>query len=155
MFGIVNPIRFPTLGKYLLQRLSLLHLWTTAASATTATTLTLTGLTAGTGYNWQVRSNCSSATSANAGGQFNTYCNSKGNSVTYEWIDYVALGSLTRSSGADAGYYNGTSLSTNLTRGTNNTITLSAGFRSTIYKEFGEYGLIIIEMRYLQMPASR
>ncbi|UOQ53846.1 M4 family metallopeptidase [Hymenobacter cellulosivorans] len=66
-----------------------------------------------------------------------TYCTSKGNSVAYEFIDYVSLGTLTRSSGADAGYYNGTALTApTLTAGTTQTISFSAGFTGSAYSEY-------------------
>ncbi|MCB2406606.1 M4 family metallopeptidase [Hymenobacter lucidus] len=66
-----------------------------------------------------------------------TYCTSKSNSVAYEFIDYVALGTLTRTSGADAGYYNGTALTApTLTGGTSQTISYSAGFVGTAYSEY-------------------
>ncbi|TGE27572.1 M4 family metallopeptidase [Hymenobacter metallicola] len=66
-----------------------------------------------------------------------TYCTSKGNSVAYEFIDYVGLGSLTRTSGADAGYYNGTALAApTLTAGSTQTISYSAGFAGTAYSEY-------------------
>ncbi|GAA4359080.1 M4 family metallopeptidase [Hymenobacter saemangeumensis] len=66
-----------------------------------------------------------------------TYCASKGTTVTYEWIDYVALGTLARTSGADAGYYNGTALSApSIGAGTSQTISFSAGFSGTAYTEY-------------------
>jgi Zn-dependent metalloprotease len=66
-----------------------------------------------------------------------TYCTSKGTSVAYEYIDYVAVGSLTRTSGADAGYYNGTALTApSLTAGVSQTFTVSAGFAGTAYSEY-------------------
>ncbi|NVO83545.1 GEVED domain-containing protein [Hymenobacter terrestris] len=64
-----------------------------------------------------------------------TYCASKGNNVSYEWIDLVRLGSINRTSGADGGYYNGTALNTNIAAGSAQTINISAGFRSTAYNE--------------------
>ncbi|NVO32615.1 M4 family metallopeptidase [Hymenobacter lapidiphilus] len=63
------------------------------------------------------------------------YCASKGTSVAYEWIDYVKLGTITRTSGADAGYYNGTATSTTIAAGSSQTISFSAGFASTAYTE--------------------
>ncbi|SDY17373.1 M4 family metallopeptidase [Hymenobacter psychrophilus] len=63
------------------------------------------------------------------------YCTSKGTSVAYEWIDYVKLGTLTRTSGADGGYYNGTASSTTIAAGSSQTISFSAGFASTAYTE--------------------
>ncbi|MDO7874892.1 GEVED domain-containing protein [Hymenobacter sp. ASUV-10] len=64
-----------------------------------------------------------------------TYCTSKGTSVGYEWIDLVQLGSINRSSAANAGYYDGSATSTNLAVGSN-TISYSAGFASTGYTEY-------------------
>ncbi|HLK97604.1 MAG TPA: zinc metalloprotease, partial [Hymenobacter sp.] len=46
-----------------------------------------------------------------------TYCASKGTSVSFEWIDLVSLGSISRSSGKDAGYYNGSAMSTSVAAG--------------------------------------
>jgi hypothetical protein len=66
-----------------------------------------------------------------------SYCASKGTSVAYEYIDYVALGTLARTSGADAGYYNGTALTApSLAGGTSQTVTVSAGFVGTAYSEY-------------------
>jgi bacillolysin len=65
-----------------------------------------------------------------------TYCTSKGNNVSYERVDLVSIGSISRTSGADAGYYNGTALNTNATAGTSQTISYSAGFASTAYTEY-------------------
>jgi bacillolysin len=71
------------------------------------------------------------------GGGTVTYCASKGTSVAYEYIDYVALGTLARTSGADAGYYNGTALTApSLAGGTSQTVTVSAGFVGTAYSEY-------------------
>ncbi|UPL48687.1 GEVED domain-containing protein [Hymenobacter sublimis] len=65
-----------------------------------------------------------------------TYCASKGTSVAYEWIDLVQLGSISRTSGANAGYYDGTALGTTVTAGTAQTISYSAGYASTAYTEY-------------------
>ena len=117
--------------------------WTTTTSTTTSKALT--GLSAATTYQYQVQSVCSSGSSAySAASSFTTtggtttpaaYCTSKGSSVTYEWIDLVQLGSINRTSGADGGYYNGTALNTNVTAGSSQTLTLSAGFSSSAYDE--------------------
>ncbi len=118
--------------------------WTTVSNATTSRALT--GLTASTAYQFQVQTVCASGTSAystaatfttSAGGTTTpTYCVSKGTSVAYEWIDKVAIGAISRTSAADAGYYNGTALSTSVAAGSSQTITFSAGFASTAYAEF-------------------
>ncbi|RSK51001.1 GEVED domain-containing protein [Hymenobacter rigui] len=65
-----------------------------------------------------------------------TYCASKGTSVSYEWIDLVQLGSISRTSGANAGYYDGTALGTTVTAGSSQTISYSAGYASTAYTEY-------------------
>jgi hypothetical protein len=46
--------------------------WLTAAAASTATSITISGLTASTLYDWQVRTNCSGGSSAYVQGQFTT-----------------------------------------------------------------------------------
>ncbi|MCI1187782.1 GEVED domain-containing protein [Hymenobacter sp. DH14] len=65
-----------------------------------------------------------------------TYCASKGSSVAYEYVDLVQLGSINRTSGANAGYYDGTALSTTVAAGSSQTISLSAGFTGTAYSEY-------------------
>ncbi|RYY21512.1 MAG: T9SS type A sorting domain-containing protein [Cytophagaceae bacterium] len=65
-----------------------------------------------------------------------TYCASKGSSVAYEYIDYVGLGSIARTSGADGGYYDGTASTTSVAAGSSQTISYSAGFASTAYGEY-------------------
>ncbi|WP_185816783.1 GEVED domain-containing protein [Hymenobacter metallilatus] len=65
-----------------------------------------------------------------------TYCASKGTSVSYEWIDLVQLGSINRTSAANAGYYDGTALGTTVTAGSAQTISYSAGYASTAYTEY-------------------
>jgi bacillolysin len=64
------------------------------------------------------------------------YCTSQGSSQAYEYIDYVKLGSIARTSGADAGYYNGTASSTSVAAGSSQTISFSAGFTGSAYTEY-------------------
>ena len=64
------------------------------------------------------------------------YCASKGTSVAYEFLDYLKLGTIARTSGADAGYYNGTALSTSVAAGSAQTVSFSAGFVGTAYTEY-------------------
>ena len=47
-------------------------IWTNAVTATTATSLNLSGLTESTVYDWQVRANCTGATGAYSNAQFTT-----------------------------------------------------------------------------------
>jgi hypothetical protein len=114
--------------------------WTVLAAGTN--TLSLSGLTAATQYETQVRSKCTSTTSAySASVNFTTtsvqlnYCASKGNSVTDEYINRVQLGTINNLSGANAGYGNFTAMSTNLAVGSSNTITITPGWSGTVYSE--------------------
>ncbi|MBX0291429.1 T9SS type A sorting domain-containing protein [Hymenobacter sp. HSC-4F20] len=65
-----------------------------------------------------------------------TYCASKGGNTSYEWIDLVQLGAISRTSGANAGYYDGTALGTTVAAGSTQTISYSAGYASTAYTEY-------------------
>jgi len=63
------------------------------------------------------------------------YCASQGN-ATAQFIDYVKLGNLSRTSGNDGGYYNGTALSASVATGSGQTLSFSAGYASkatTVY----------------------
>jgi len=108
----------------------------------TGTSVGITGLVAGTNYEWQIRTNCSSSTTAySASSTFSTssvlnWCASRGTNNTYEWIDLVQLGSINRSSGKETNGYLNTGLSTNLARGSSQTISYSAAFSSTAYTEY-------------------
>jgi hypothetical protein len=115
--------------------------WTSVAGITT-TARALTGLTAATTYEYQVRTNCSGSSSAySASATFTTatatvsYCASKGNSVADEYINRVQLGSINNTSGANAGYGNFTAQSTTLVRSTSNTITITPAWTGTVYSE--------------------
>jgi M6 family metalloprotease-like protein len=111
---------------------------------TTTTSYSVTGLTASTTYSFTVlaydaagnKSAASTALSVTTLPSTVTYCTSKGNNVTYEWIDYVALGGMTNTTAANAGYGNFTSKVANVTAGSSVTITFSAGFASSSYTEY-------------------
>ena len=115
--------------------------WTT--NNTTSTSLNLTGASASTQYEFQVRANCSGASSAYSSSAFVTtsaapvvsYCASKGNSVADEWIQRVQVGSINNNSGANGGYGNFTNLSTTLTKGTAYTITITPAWSGRTYSE--------------------
>ena len=120
--------------------------WTTTSSSSTSKALT--GLTASTTYQYQVQSVCASGSSAySATASFATtggttpppssYCVSKGSSQTYEYISKVQLGSINRTSGSDAGYYNGSALSTTVAAGSSQTVSL--GTNSTYTENWGIY----------------
>ena len=116
--------------------------WTTIN--TNNTSASLIGLTAGTVYNFQVQSQCSTggASLYSAAINFTTtgtapisYCVSKGTNVTREYINKVAIGTISNTSGSNAGYGNYTNLSTSLTGGSTVSITLTPGYVSTTRKE--------------------
>ncbi|WP_299886373.1 endonuclease [uncultured Lacinutrix sp.] len=64
-----------------------------------------------------------------------TYCSTKGNSVADEYIDFVSIGGVSNSSGANGGYKNNTNLVGNVNYGSN-TIVFSAGFSGQSYTEY-------------------
>jgi Zn-dependent metalloprotease len=78
--------------------------WTTV-SGITGNTHTISGLVSNTVYNCKVQTVCASGSSAYSSVvSFTTYCASSGTN-TQDWIDYFKLGTMTRSSGAEAGGY--------------------------------------------------
>ncbi len=116
----------------------------TSIGTVTGTSTNITSLTANTSYSYTIKAkdaagNISASSNAitfttlpNAV----TYCASSGNRTTYEWIDYVALGGMTNSTGANGGYGDFTSKVATIAKGSAQQITLSAGFSSTAYTEF-------------------
>lgn len=114
--------------------------WTTVAASTNS--VVLSGLTASTSYEAQVRSKCPSATSAfSASLNFatpavtTTYCASKGNSVADEYINRVQLGTINNLSGPNSGYGDFTTLSTSMAVGSSNTITITPGWTGSSFNE--------------------
>lgn len=112
--------------------------WTTVN--TTATSYALSGLTAGTSYQFQVQNVCSGSSSAySSAASFSTlssgtvsYCANAGGSTADEWLAYFALGTIANTSGAQngAGYEDFTALSTNLLPGSSYSAVYKGGFRS-------------------------
>ncbi len=118
--------------------------WTTVSGLTTSS-YKLSGLTGGKGYQFQVKTMCSTTGSSystpfsftTASGTTSiTYCASKGTSSAYEYISKVALGSISNTSGNNNGYKEYTSLSTNLTTGSTYSIALTPGFPGSSYTEY-------------------
>lgn len=64
------------------------------------------------------------------------YCASAGSNVSYEFINKVQIGTISNTSGSNGGYGNFTAQSTNLTKGSSYTMTLTPGFVSTAYSEY-------------------
>lgn len=99
--------------------------------STDQTSYKLTGLFPGTTYDYEVEAVCDYGLSGyTTSKQFITtgsgYCSSAGINSSSEWIDLVYINSLLNSTGNDDGYEDYTHLSTDLVRGANTTITLSA-----------------------------
>jgi chitodextrinase len=114
--------------------------WTTVNASSNS--VSLSGLTATTQYETQVRMNCSGSSSAYSSSvNFTTttvqlvYCASKGNSVADEYISRVQFGSINNATGANAGYGNFTNLSTNVTKGTAYTMTVTPTWTGSKYNE--------------------
>jgi bacillolysin len=116
---------------------------TTLATTVTGLTHTVTGLTASTTYTFTVKakdaagnlSAASNAVSVTTGVVVPTYCASQGNSVADEHIGRVQLGTINNASTGATGYSDFTSISTNLTKGSASTITITPTWTGTVYSE--------------------
>jgi Zn-dependent metalloprotease len=117
--------------------------WTTINTSNTS--VALTGLTAGTIYNFQVQSQCSTGGTSLYSGATNftttgttpvNYCVSRGTNVSREFINRIAIGTINNTSGSNAGYGNFTNLSTSLTGGSSATIVLTPGYRTSTRREY-------------------
>jgi hypothetical protein len=116
--------------------------WSTLAASSNS--VNVSGLTADTQYEWQVRSNCSSSSSNYSSSNLFTteapvqleYCASQGNNSSYEWIQRVVLGSIDNTSGDNGGYADFTNLSADLPRGTSTTMNVQAAFSGSSYTEY-------------------
>lgn len=115
----------------------------TFLASTAATTYAVTGLTASTAYTFYVIAKDAAGNASVASNIVNvttlvnsvTYCTSRGNNTADEYINRVQLGSINNLSGNNGGYGNFTALSTNLVRGTSNTITITPTWTSTVFRE--------------------
>jgi bacillolysin len=115
----------------------------TLVTTVSATTYTVTGLSPNTAYTFTVKAKdakdnlsvASNAASITTLTNSLTYCASKGRSVVYEFIDYVGIGGIANATVGNGGYGDFTSQTGNVPYGSN-TIVLSAGYKSTAFKEF-------------------
>ena len=112
--------------------------------ATVSTTsYAVSGLTAATAYTFYIIAKDAAGNISAASNTANvttltatlTYCASKGNSVVDEKIGKVVFGTINNTSTGGTGYTNFTALSTNATRGTTYTITITPAWTSTVYSE--------------------
>lgn len=114
--------------------------WTTIN--TTASSVTVSGLTSCTNYEWQIQTICSTTSSSaystsatfQTSGCVATYCASSGGTAD-EFINRVVLNTINNTSGNNGGYANYTGLSTTLNKGTAYSISLTPGFTSAAYTE--------------------
>lgn len=65
-----------------------------------------------------------------------SYCAAASTNVSYEWINNVTLGSINNTTTANGGYSDFTSIATNLTTGTNYSISLKPAYSGSTYSEF-------------------
>ncbi|MEO8237427.1 MAG: M4 family metallopeptidase [Flavobacterium sp.] len=116
---------------------------TTLKGTATTTSYTVTGLTASTAYTFSVKAkDAAGNTSASSGTVSVTtlagsvsYCTSQGNSAADERIGKVVFGTINNTSTGTTGYENLTSVSTNASRGTAYTITITPTWTSSVYSE--------------------
>ncbi len=116
---------------------------TKIGSTTTATTYNVTGLTAATAYTFSVKAKDAAGNESSSSNVVNattlsnqvSYCASAGTRVTYEWIDYVAFGGMTNTTGANGGYGDFTSKVATVAQGSTSQLVVSAGFSGSSYNE--------------------
>lgn len=109
----------------------------------TGTTHTVTGLTASTAYTFSVKAKDAAGNASASSNTVNvttlastgTYCTSKGNSVSDEYISNVKLNTINNTSTGGTGYSNFTAISTNLTKGSAYTITVTPTWTGSAYAE--------------------
>jgi hypothetical protein len=115
----------------------------TLLGTVTTNSYAATGLTASTVYTFSVRAKDAVGNISPLSNSINlttlannvTYCASMGSSVTREKIGKVVFGTINNTSTGGTGYEDYTTISTNTTRGTAYTITITPSWTSTKYKE--------------------
>lgn len=113
-------------------------------ASTASTTYAVSGLSSSTTYAFYVKAkdaagnvstNSNTVSVTTLANTAVTYCTSTSSNTADEKIGKVVLGSISNTSTGTAGYEDFTALSTNLVRGTSNTITITPSWTSTKYKE--------------------
>ncbi len=115
----------------------------TSLGTVTGTSANITGLSAATAYSFKVRAHDAAGNNSGFSNTVNittlsntiSYCASQGNNTNDEYIDRVQLGSINNLSGNNGGYVDFTSLSTTLTKGSSNTITITPKWTGSVYRE--------------------
>ncbi len=119
--------------------------WITVNNATSP--YALSDLDECTAYEIQVQSVCvSGPTAFSASSTFNTagcgncvdlsYCNSKGNNVSDEWIQAVEFGTINNVSGSDGGYADYTAMSTQVIKENSYNLKITPGYSGSTYSEY-------------------
>jgi chitodextrinase len=114
---------------------------TTLLGTTALTNFVVTGLTPLTTYSFTVKAKDLAGNISIASNIINvtttqfTYCTSQGNIVTDELIGAVQLGTINNVSTGGTGYTDFTAISTHVTTGTSQTITITPTWTSTVYNE--------------------
>ncbi|MBV9963705.1 MAG: M4 family metallopeptidase [Parafilimonas sp.] len=133
-----------SVGYNLQWKLSTSNNWTTVSNLTT-TSYNLTGLIPGFSYDFRVQTKCTATTASaysapytfttltNGGG---IYCESYGQSTSFEYIDRVAIGNKGYTSGNNNGYGNFLSAGGTLATGKPDTLVLTPGFTGSSYQEY-------------------
>lgn len=112
--------------------------------STASTSYTVTSLSPSTTYTFSVRAKdaagnvSSSSNSVNVttlAGSTVSYCSASANNTADERIGNVKFGTINNTSTGTAGYENFTSISTNVTRGTSYTISITPVWTSIVYSE--------------------
>lgn len=112
--------------------------------STASTSYTVTNLSPSTTYTFSIRAKdaagnvSSSSNSVNVttlAGSTVSYCSASANNTADERIGNVKFGTINNTSTGTAGYENFTSISTNVTRGTSYTISITPVWTSTVYSE--------------------
>lgn len=122
---------------------------TLLGSTTTTRTFSVTGLTASTAYSFSVKAKDAAGNLSASSNVVNvttlantvTYCGSQGNNTNDERIARVVYGSINNASTGTAGYEDFSAISTNITRGTSQTITITPLWTGSVYSE--AYGVWI------------
>ncbi|WGF93679.1 M4 family metallopeptidase [Aequorivita marisscotiae] len=115
----------------------------TNLGSVTGTSANITGLSPSTGYSFKVRAHDAAGNNSGFSNTVNvttlsnsvTYCTSQGNNTNDEYIDRIQLGSINNYSGNNGGYADFTSMSTTLSKGSSNTITITPRWTGRKYRE--------------------
>ena len=115
-----------------------------SVGTTSNTSYSVTGLNAATTYTFTVKaedaasnvSDPSNAIDVTTESSSASYCSSKGEDASYEWIDAVQIGAFTNNSGGDGGYADYTGQTVEIAAGATHDITLTPGFSDNSYQEY-------------------